>query len=67
MTGQEVIDYIEGGKLQDKHFSISMANTITIKVEVFDGTTAEQLENIVGDALDSNGIDCTYDVEEAEG
>ena len=28
-----------------------MAKTITIAVEVYDGTTTDQIENIVGDAL----------------
>ena len=43
-----------------------MAKTITITVEVYDETTTEQIENIVCDALDNNGIDCTYDVNESE-
>ena len=43
-----------------------MAKTITITVEVYDGTTTDQIENIVGDALDNNGIDCTYSVNESE-
>lgn len=43
-----------------------MTKTITITVEVYDKTTAEQIEIIVSAALDSNGIDCTYDVEESE-
>ena len=43
-----------------------MAKTITITVEVYDGTTTDQIENIVGDALNNNGIDCTYDVNESE-
>ena len=32
----------------------------------YDGTTTDQIENIVGDALANNGIDCTYDVNESE-
>ena len=43
-----------------------MAKTITITVEVYDETTTDQIENIVGDTLDNNGIDCTYDVNESE-
>lgn len=43
-----------------------MTKTITITVEVYDNTTVEQIENIVSAALDNNGIDCTYDVEESE-
>ena len=43
-----------------------MTKTITIAVEVYDRTEAEKIENIVSAALDSNGIDCTYDVEETE-
>ena len=43
-----------------------MAKTITITIEVYDGTTTDQIENIISAALDSNGIDCTYDVEEME-
>ena len=43
-----------------------MTKTITIAVEVYDGTTTDQIENIVGDALANNGIDCIYDVNESE-
>ena len=43
-----------------------MAKTITIAVEVYDGTTTDQIESIVGGALDNNGIDCAYDVDETE-
>ena len=43
-----------------------MTKTITITVEVYDGTTTDQIENIVGNALNNNGIDCTYDVNESE-
>ena len=43
-----------------------MTKTITITVEVYDRTTTDQIENIVGDALNNNGIDCTYDVNESE-
>ena len=43
-----------------------MTKAITIAVEVYDGTTTDQIENIIGDALNNNGIDCTYDVNESE-
>ena len=43
-----------------------MAKTITITVEVYDETTPDQIENIVGDTLNNNGIDGTYDVNETE-
>ena len=43
-----------------------MTKIITITVEVYDGTTTDQIENIVCDALDNNGIDCIYDVNESE-
>ena len=43
-----------------------MAKTITITVEVYDWTATDQIENIIGDALANNGIDCTYDVNEGE-
>lgn len=43
-----------------------MTKTITVTIEVYDGTETEQIEKIVSAALDSNGIDCTYDVEETE-
>lgn len=38
---------------------------ITIKIEVYDETETEKIENIVSSALNSNGINCTYDVEES--
>ena len=41
-----------------------MTKTINITVEVYDGTEVEKIENIISAALDNNGIDCTYDVEE---
>ena len=41
-----------------------MTKIINITVEVYDGTEVEKIENIVSAALDSNGIDCTYDVGE---
>ena len=41
-----------------------MTKTINITVEVYDGTKTEEIERIVSAALDSNGIDCTYDVVE---
>ena len=43
-----------------------MTKTINIIVEVYDGTETEKIENIISAALDSNGIDCTYDVEEVK-
>ena len=43
-----------------------MTKTISITIEVYDGTETEKIERIVSAALDSNGIDCTYDVEEVE-
>ena len=43
-----------------------MTKTINIIVEVYDGTETEKIENIISAALDSNGIDCTYDVNESE-
>ena len=43
-----------------------MTKTINITVEVYDGTKTEEIERIVSASLDSNGIDCTYDVEEVE-
>lgn len=43
-----------------------MTKTFNITVEVYDGTEVEKIENIVSAVLDSNGIDCTYDVEEVE-
>ena len=45
---------------------IIMTKTINITVEVYDGTEVEKIENIVSAALDINGIDCSYDVEEVE-
>ena len=38
--------------------------TITITVEVYDGTTVEIMENIIDNALNDAGIDCSYEVEE---
>jgi len=43
-----------------------MTKTINITVEVYDGAEVEKIENIIGEALDDNGIDCAYDVEEIE-
>jgi hypothetical protein len=45
---------------------IIMTKTINITVEVYDGTKTEEIERIVSAALDNNGIDCTYDIEEVE-
>lgn len=38
--------------------------TVTVTVEVYDGSTVEDVERAVEDGLNSKGIDCTYDVEE---
>lgn len=38
--------------------------TITVTIEVYDNSTVEDVERAVCAGLDSNGIDCTYDVEE---
>ena len=43
-----------------------MTKTIGITIEVYDGTKTEKIENIISATLDSNGIDCIYDVEEVE-
>ena len=45
---------------------IIMTKTINITIEVYDGTETGKIENIISAALDSNGIDCIYDVEEVE-
>ena len=45
---------------------VIMTKTINITVEVYDGKKTEEIERIVSAALDNNGIDCTYDVEEVE-
>lgn len=37
---------------------------ISIKLEVYDSTSLEEIEKIIGDALDEEGIDCSYDVTE---
>lgn len=37
---------------------------INIKIEIFDGTDMSEIQDIIGDALDENGVDCSYDVEE---
>jgi hypothetical protein len=37
---------------------------ITVTIEVYDDSTVEDVERAVSAGLDSNGIDCTYDVEE---
>lgn len=44
-----------------------MTKIITVIIEVYDGTTEEQIEDIIGTALDDNGIDCTYEVGKSEG
>ena len=37
---------------------------VNIKIEVYDGTDMSEIQDIIGDALDENGVDCSYDVEE---
>ena len=56
---------IESG-FNGRNGGIIMTKTINITVEVYDGTKTEEIERIVSAALDNNGIDCTYDVEEVE-
>ena len=41
-----------------------MTKTISITIEVYDDTDVSEIENIVGEALNYNGIDCSYDVNE---
>lgn len=43
-----------------------MTKTISITIEVYDNTSMREIETIVSAALDSNGIDCTYDVNETD-
>lgn len=43
-----------------------MTKTIRIIVEVHDETEAVDIERIISATLDSNGIDCIYDVESVE-
>lgn len=38
--------------------------TITVTIEVYDDSAVEDVERAVSAGLDSNGIDCIYDVEE---
>lgn len=38
--------------------------SIKVIVEVYDNTSLEEIEKIIGDALDEAGIDCSYDVTE---
>lgn len=40
--------------------------TITVVIDVFDDSTSEDIEMAVSAGLDSNGIDCIYNVEERE-
>lgn len=40
--------------------------TITVVIDVFDDSTSEDIERAVSAGLDSNGIDCIYNVEERE-
>lgn len=41
-----------------------MTKTINIEIEIYDETSAEDVERIISTALNDNGIDCTYNVEE---
>ena len=41
-----------------------MTKTISITIEVYDDTNVSEIENIVGEALNDKGIDCSYDVNE---
>ncbi len=45
---------------------ISNMKTVLITVEIYDNSTAEDIERAISAGLDNNGIDCTYDVEERE-
>lgn len=36
--------------------------TITVTIEVYDNSSVEDIETAVSAGLDSNGIDCTYDI-----
>ena len=47
-------------------FEISNMKTVLITVEIYDNSTAEDIERAISAGLDNNGIDCTYDVEEKE-
>lgn len=38
--------------------------TMTVTIEVYDNSTVEDVERAVSAGLDSNGIDCTYDIKE---
>lgn len=38
--------------------------TIIVEIEVYDGSTVEQIEEAIDTAMNDNGIDCTYNVEE---
>lgn len=37
---------------------------VNIKIEVYDGTDMSEIQDIVGNALNENGVNCSYDVEE---
>lgn len=41
-----------------------MRRIININIEVFDNTKVDKIESIVGSALDNNGVDCIYNVDE---
>lgn len=38
--------------------------TITVTIEVYDNSSVEDIERAVSAGLDSNGIDCTYNIKE---
>ena len=40
--------------------------TITVTIEVYDNSLVEDIEKAVSAGLDSNRVDCTYDVEEVK-
>lgn len=51
--------------LQEKTYGgMTNMKTITVTIEVYDNSSVEDIERAVSAGLDSNGIDCTYDVEE---
>lgn len=39
---------------------------ITIKIEVYDNTTLEDIDQFIDDVLNDNEVDCTYTIEEKE-
>lgn len=38
--------------------------TFEVEIEVQDETTLEEIEEIIGKALDDNGVECMFSVEE---